>query len=354
MSALPSRGPRPIRFPQPASGTVRWRPMALVLLLLVTSGGLAVATPPPAAGRPVAGPPTTPAGPNDVGHPRGTGYAAGPAGVPGVPASGVTPGPPGAAGSFGDGAAFGAGRPFGGGGPVVGAGPVGAPGGVGSAGPVPTSASAGAVVPAATVPPSALSGPVPVAGRGTFRYDDRDGSTLGRSGGLQRYRVAVEDGSGEDVREFSDQVQAALAGPGSWVDGGRLRLRRVPGNAPSDFTVLLATRGTAGRLCRAGGVDIRVGGVPYTSCRAPGKVIINLDRWRTSVPHFVRAGVPLPVYRTYVVNHEVGHQLGHRHEGCPGAGRPAPVMQQQSLFLRGCTANPWPYRDGRRYAGPAL
>ncbi|WP_375372847.1 DUF3152 domain-containing protein [Micromonospora sp. S-DT3-3-22] len=229
-------------------------------------------------------------------------------------------------------------------------------GGVGSVPPVPAMAPepAGAAVPAATVPPSALSGPVPATGRGTFRYDDRAGATLGRSGGVRRYRVAVEVGSGEDVRAFSDQVQAALAGPGSWVDGGRLRLRRVPGNAPADFTVQLATRSTAGRLCRAGGVDIRVGGVPYTSCRAPGKVIINLDRWRTSVPHFVRAGVPLPVYRTYVVNHEVGHQLGHRHEGCPGAGRPAPVMQQQSLFLRGCTANPWPYLDGRRYAGPAL
>ncbi|WP_431922389.1 DUF3152 domain-containing protein [Micromonospora wenchangensis] len=340
MSALPSRGPRPIRLPRPASGTARWRPTALVVLLLVvTSGGLAVATPPPAAGRPLAGAAATPAGPNDVGHLRGTGYAPGPAGVP---ASGVTAGSSGVTGSFGDGAAFGVGRSFGDSGPVVGAGPVPAP------------APAGAAVPAGTVPPSALSGPVPATGRGTFRYDDRAGVTLGRSGGVRRYRVAVEVGSGEDVRAFSDQVQAALAGPGSWVDGGRLRLRRVPGDAPAEFTVLLATRGTAGRLCRAGGVDIRVGGVPYTSCRAPGKVIINLDRWRTSVPHFVRAGVPLPVYRTYVVNHEVGHQLGHRHEGCPGAGRPAPVMQQQTLFLRGCTANPWPYLDGRRYTGPAL
>ncbi|MGC5659858.1 DUF3152 domain-containing protein [Micromonospora sp. WMMD723] len=353
MSALPSRGPRPIRLPRPASGTVRWRPTVLVLLLLVvTSGGLAVTTPPPAAGRPLAGPAVTPGGPTSATR------APGPSGPPGVRASGVVVGPSGpagffgAAGSFGATGSFGDGESFGGGGPVVGAGPVGASGGVGAV--PPASASAGAVVPAATVPPLALSGPVPVTGRGTFRYDDRAGSTLGRSGGLRRYRVAVEDGSGEDVRAFSDQVQAALAGPGSWVDGGRLRLRRVPGDAPADFTVLLATRSTAGRLCRAGGVDIRVGGVPYTSCRAPGKVIINLDRWRTSVPHFVRAGVPLPVYRTYVVNHEVGHQLGHRHEGCPGAGRPAPVMQQQSLFLRGCTANPWPYRNGRRYAGPAL
>ncbi|MFG1919775.1 DUF3152 domain-containing protein [Micromonospora sp. NPDC048898] len=197
-------------------------------------------------------------------------------------------------------------------------------------------------------------GPVPSAGTGTFGYDARSGPVLGRGGELRRYRVAVESGSDEVVADFAQAVQVALAGPGSWVDSGRLRLQQVPGGAPRDFTVYLATARTAGQMCARGGVDIRVDGRPYTSCRAPGQVIINLDRWRLSVPHLVSARVPLEVYRTYVVNHEVGHQLGHRHERCPGAGRPAPVMMQQTLFLNGCRVNPWPYLDGRRYAGPPL
>ncbi|QGN46747.1 DUF3152 domain-containing protein [Micromonospora sp. WMMD558] len=199
-----------------------------------------------------------------------------------------------------------------------------------------------------------IPGPVPSAGQGTFGYDDRTGPLLGEAGTLRRYRVAVENGAQEDVAEFAATVGEALAGPGSWVDGGRLRLQQVPGDAAADFTVYLATAQTAGRMCLAGGVDIRIGGRPYTSCRAPGKVIINLDRWRLSVPHFVAMKVPLPVYRLYVVNHEVGHQLGNRHERCPGAGRPAPVMMQQTLFLDGCVANPWPYVDGRRYTGPPV
>ncbi|WP_371687577.1 DUF3152 domain-containing protein, partial [Micromonospora sp. KC721] len=199
-----------------------------------------------------------------------------------------------------------------------------------------------------------VAGPVPASGKGSFGYDDRPGPTLGRAGRVQRYRVAVEHGSGVDVRDFSDQVQAALTGPGSWVDSGELRLRRVPSGESVDFTVYLVTATTAGRMCLAGGVNIRVGGRPYTSCRAPGKVIVNLERWQRSVPHFVRGGVPLSLYRLYVVNHEVGHQLGHGHERCPGRGRPAPVMQQQTLFLDGCTANPWPYLDGKRYRGRAL
>ncbi|MFC4146348.1 DUF3152 domain-containing protein [Micromonospora mangrovi] len=217
----------------------------------------------------------------------------------------------------------------------------------------PSVADAPSVVPP-VAPVLALSGPVPSAGRGTFGYDDRPAPVLGRAGELRRFRVAVENGSGEDVAAFGDAVQAALAGPGSWVDSGRLRLQRVPGSARYDFTVFLATAGTAGRMCLAGGTDIRVGGRPYTSCRTPGKVIINLDRWRLSVPHLVSAGLPLERYRLYVINHEVGHQLGHHHERCPGPGRPAPVMQQQTLFLNGCVANPWPYVEGRRYTGPPV
>ncbi|HET8640339.1 MAG TPA: DUF3152 domain-containing protein, partial [Pseudonocardiaceae bacterium] len=135
---------------------------------------------------------------------------------------------------------------------------------------------------------------------------------------------------------------------------GTLRLQRVPQGASADFTIYLATAETARQMCAAGGVDIRIGGVPYTSCRTPGRVILNLTRWMSSVPELVSQGVPLEVYRQYVINHEVGHQLGYNHERCPGLGRAAPVMQTQTLGLRGCTANPWPYLGGRRYAGPPV
>ncbi|GAA4437558.1 DUF3152 domain-containing protein [Phytohabitans houttuyneae] len=214
--------------------------------------------------------------------------------------------------------------------------------------------------PAAPSPPASpkpappvlrLAEPVPTRGSGNFEYATTAGPVRGRSGTLLRYRVAVERGSGEDTEEFGAVVDAALGHAQSWTAGG-LRMQRVARGAPFDFTVHLATRETAGRMCRAGGVDITVRGRPYTSCRIGGGVVINLDRWRLSVDHFVAAKVPLSVYRDYVINHEVGHQLGHRHELCPARGRPAPVMMQQTLDLKGCTANAWPFLNGRRYAGP--
>ncbi len=83
-------------------------------------------------------------------------------------------------------------------------------------------------------------------------------------------------------------------------------------------------------------------------------MIINLDRWRLSAKPYAYAKVPLATYRQYVINHEVGHELGHRHEGCPRAGGPAPVMVQQTLTLRGCVPYAWPRRGDRFLSGPML
>ena len=54
----------------------------------------------------------------------------------------------------------------------------------------------------------------------------------------------------------------------------------------------------------------------------------------------------LAAYRTYQVNHEVGHYLGHGHVSCPGSDRAAPVMLQQSMDLGRCVPNSWPTLDG--------
>jgi hypothetical protein len=197
-----------------------------------------------------------------------------------------------------------------------------------------------------------LAGAFPAEGAGTFILDRRTGPVHGTAGDLRRFRVAVENGAPETVAAFAAAVDAALGDPRSWPAGRQVRLQRVGAASPHDFTIYLASARTSGRMCAAGGVNIQVGGEPYTSCRVAGKVIINLARWRLSASDYVANRVPLSTYRMYVINHEVGHQLGNGHERCPGRGRPAPVMQKQTLGLDGCVAYPWPYRDGRRYTGP--
>lgn len=78
------------------------------------------------------------------------------------------------------------------------------------------------------------------------------------------------------------------------------------------------------------------------SCRVGNNVIINFDRWTGASPAWNSAGGALDEYRSMVINHETGHWLGFRHRYCGGPGQTAPVMQQQSISLQGCSFNAWP------------
>jgi hypothetical protein len=176
-----------------------------------------------------------------------------------------------------------------------------------------------------------------------------NGPSYGSAGTLRRYRVAVENILKTSVAGFAAEVAATLSDPRSWIAGNNVRFEQVSGATAANFTIWLASPATAAEICSQSGVNIYVNGVAYTSCRGGSNVVINSDRYFNAVPNY---GAPLAVYRNYAINHEVGHYLGHGHEACPGAGMPAPVMQQQTLGLQGCVANGWPYIDGKLYSGP--
>ncbi|MFF5175262.1 DUF3152 domain-containing protein [Micromonospora sp. NPDC000089] len=184
----------------------------------------------------------------------------------------------------------------------------------------------------------------PSSGPGRFTAAAGESPVQGADGPLRRYRVAVEQGTGQDADAFAAAVDETMGDERSWIASGRLRLQRVAEAAAADFTVYLATPATSERMCAQGGLSTD----GYTSCRLPGQVIINLARWMEAVPDY---GAPVATYRTYVINHEVGHELGELHQACPGPGEPAPVMQQQTYGLAGCVANAWPYLAGVRYEG---
>lgn len=139
-----------------------------------------------------------------------------------------------------------------------------------------------------------------------------------------RYRIAVEDGLEAHADEFAVTVQRVLADPSGWAAAGR-PLELV--SEGEDFTVLLATPDTTDDLC----APLTTAGV--YSCGRNRRAAINLDRWTEGAASW--AG-DLEGYRTYVVNHEVGHLLSQPHRKCPEPGAPAPVMVQQTISLFGC------------------
>ena len=142
------------------------------------------------------------------------------------------------------------------------------------------------------------------------------------------YSVATRGEVGAEGAGFAADVAAVYAEPRGWLRSHR-RFAQVPRGG--DFTVVLAQASlvpTWSRSCSA-----------LYSCRVGRNVIINVDRWRAGARAFPGS---LAQYRQMVVNHETGHWLGLGHASCPGRGRPAPVMQQQSKGMQGCAPNAWP------------
>ncbi|WP_369376545.1 DUF3152 domain-containing protein [Streptomyces sp. cg36] len=161
-----------------------------------------------------------------------------------------------------------------------------------------------------------------------------------------RYRVDIEKGLGLDGALFAEAVQKTLNDDRSWAHEGAKTFERVSSGRP-DFVVTLASPGTTGVWCAKSELDVTEQNVSCDSA-ATERVMINAYRWaQGSETYGARA---MYAYRQMLINHEVGHRLGHGHVNCGTPGALAPVMQQQtkSLDIDGikCRANPWPYPTG--------
>ena len=161
-----------------------------------------------------------------------------------------------------------------------------------------------------------------------------EGEVMG-DGPLLTFAVEVEDGLPGEDGDFVEAVELILGDPRSWGDDGERSLQRVDSEG-ADIRVLLAAPDTVDELC----APLRTNG--YVSCAQGNRAIINQNRWVSGVDHFED---DLETYRIYLINHEVGHTLGHGHVQCPGEDELAPVMQQQTLDLQGCEPNGWVHPD---------
>lgn len=152
-----------------------------------------------------------------------------------------------------------------------------------------------------------------------------------------RFRVEVEQGLAIDENCFAEAVTSILTDDRGWTANDGPRFVRVEDDS-YDFRLILASPETTDRLC----YPAATGG--NYSCRNQEKVVVNLMRWETGTDEF---SGQLDTYRRYLINHEVGHLLGHSHRACPEGGTPAPVMMQQTKGLGDCLPNGWPRQDER-------
>jgi hypothetical protein len=144
------------------------------------------------------------------------------------------------------------------------------------------------------------------------------------------YTVSTRGIDSSGVEEFELLADQTLNDPRGW---SRIGVKFVPVKSGGQFGLILATPSEVGAVA---------GCSSEWSCRYGRDVLVNLNRWMDATASWNASSGNLRDYRHMVVNHEVGHWIGHDHEDCTGSGQLAPVMLQQSIDLQGCRFNPWP------------
>jgi len=192
-----------------------------------------------------------------------------------------------------------------------------------------------------TASPYGVAGVVPSHGAGTIKVLTVPAAPISTEGRTVHYTIETEDGLPVDAAAFVRVVQAVLSDPRGWQEKDGVRFVPVTPSASADgadvdLRVTVASPTLTARLCAPARVSVQ-----QVSCWNDGRAVLNLSRWVRGAHTY---GADLAGYRTYLVNHEVGHGLGHGHVRCPAPGRPAPVMTQQTKGLDGCTA--WPFPAG--------
>lgn len=177
------------------------------------------------------------------------------------------------------------------------------------------------------VRPATTASPAPTTGPSRPAASHAPGTPRPSPGLVEvRYRVDVRVPDGDGFASF---LAETMAHPHGWRRAGFV----VVEDPAAPYVVVIAEGDQTHALC----LPYDVGG--QFSCQNGPLVAINAQRWRHGVPHWTGG---LESYRRMLLNHEMGHLLGQRHRPCPGPGRVAPVMFQQSGGLGGCTPNAWP------------
>ena len=171
----------------------------------------------------------------------------------------------------------------------------------------------------------------------------RGDSPVSGPGPRKRFIVEIEKAMGRRGLAFAEEVEKILYSDRSWGGNGRLGMKKVD-SGPVAFRVTLARPRTVDRYC----APLPTNGI--YSCWNGSRAMINSMRWSKGAATY-NWREQLKRYRRYLINHEVGHGLGHNHRSCPRRGAKAPVMMQQTIQIRPCRRNGWP-RPFERGAAP--
>lgn len=143
-----------------------------------------------------------------------------------------------------------------------------------------------------------------------------------------RYSISFSDNLNVQKGRIIKKVIETLNDKRGWQ---RLGYKFILSEERFDFEIQFVSNSYIERVCNFTGL----------SCadRNTNTIYMNIDNWKSGIR---LSGLDKDNYRTYMINHEVGHILGRGHSQCGNPGTRVPVMVQQTLGIANCKPNPWP------------
>lgn len=137
-----------------------------------------------------------------------------------------------------------------------------------------------------------------------------------------------------NLEDFREKVKETLNDPRGWTRLGLKFMETT--DDQSDLDIYIADPNCLDPIENCG---------YELSCTTwHNQIYLNDTRWREGTQTSQQNNFSQRDYQRMVLNHEMGHWLGHYEhtQSCPNGG-PAPIMLQQSTGLRGCDSmNAWP------------
>jgi len=124
-------------------------------------------------------------------------------------------------------------------------------------------------------------------------------------------------------------ITSTLHDPRGWTTQQNILFLMRRGQERSDIDFEMASSDEIGRRFGRRFEKFSVCHCGPRKCR----IVINGDNWKGSTV----------TYKKYIINHEIGHALGHEHRTMPSqaTSRPCHVMVVQTARRLNCRLNPW-------------